>query len=452
VNAPLRAAPGAATASSAAAPAARPVLYLFSALPPQRNGLADYIAEYLEPLARDYRLSLVADSIATREIAAHHACASFEVIDEAAFSARMPDPEARILYNLGNNKDCIFMLDYLHRYPGTVILHDVSLFYLHQITLQQQRANGMMNRWLLEDGYRLPDLFINADGSLASTPGFVYQECLMVRRVVESARSVVVHSGYAHRRALGGVTDPGQPTDLARKFCRMPHFVLTPPEQTAAESAVTLARFGLKPDDFVCVVPGFLTGNKMLYEVLVAFQRAKPRHARLKLVYAGEERKDEYDISEKIELLYPDGDGPIVTGYLASEELDALLNRADLSFVLRYPTYGETSGILPRAVMGGGRVVTVDIGSYPEFESELIERVPVGPGLPTALEAAIDRAIASHPTEAPRILRQAEARRRTAAMAPGALYGSLRNAIEQGVRATAGANAGTSAGAPEAVA
>jgi hypothetical protein len=29
------------------------------------------------------------------------------------------------------------MLDYLHRYPGTVILHDISLFYLHQIALQQ---------------------------------------------------------------------------------------------------------------------------------------------------------------------------------------------------------------------------------------------------------------------------------------------------------------------------
>jgi glycosyltransferase involved in cell wall biosynthesis len=431
VNAPLRSAVGPAASATSAA-AARPVLYLFSALPPQRNGLADYIAEYLEPLARDYRLSLVADSIAFRDVLQHYAGAPFEVIDEAAFSARMPDEDARILYNLGNNKDCIFLLDYLHRYPGTVILHDVSLFFLHQITLQQQRANGMMNRWLLEDGYKLPDLFVNADGSLASTPGFVYQECLMVKRVVESARSVVVHSGYAHRRALGGVTDPSQPNDLARKFCRMPHFVLTPPEQTAAESGATLARFGIRSDDFVCVVPGFLTGNKMLYEVLVAYQRAKPRHPRLKLVYAGEERPDEYDISEKIALLYPDGDGPVVTGYLASDGLDALLNRADLSFVLRYPTYGETSGILPRAVMGGGRVVTVDIGSYPEFQSDLIERIAVGPGLPAALEAAIDRAVASQPAEAPRIMRQADARRRTAAMAPGALYGSLRNAIEQG--------------------
>lgn len=430
MNAPLK------LGVPAAPPAERPCLYLLSALPPQRNGLADYIAEYLDPLARDYRLVLVADAGQAREVAAHYTGAPFEVIDEARFSARMPDEDARILYNLGNNRDCIFMMDYLHRYPGTVILHDISLFYLHQIMLQQQRANGMMGRLLQEDGYRLPDWCLNPDGSLASSPGMAYQECLMVRRVVESARSVVVHSGYAHRRALGGVTDVGGANGLPRKFCRMPHFVLPPPEIATAESAATLARFGVRADDFVLVVPGFLTGNKMLYEVLVAYRRAKQRHPHLKLVYAGEERPDEYAISEKIDLLWPDGDGPVVTGYLSSDELDILLNRADLSFVLRYPTYGETSGILPRAVMGGGRVVTVDIGSYPEFVSDQIERVAVGAGLPSALEASIDRAVAGKPGDPPRLARQTEARRRTAAMAPGALYGSLRNAIEQGVQGT----------------
>jgi hypothetical protein len=94
----------------------------------------------------------------------------------------------------------------------------------------------MMGRLLAEDGYKLPDYCLNSDGSLASSPGMAYQECLMVKRVVESARSVVVHSGYAHRRALGGVTDPDSPGSLPRKFCRMPHFVLPPPEVSSARA------------------------------------------------------------------------------------------------------------------------------------------------------------------------------------------------------------------------
>ena len=46
----------------------------------------------------------------------------------------------------------------------------------------------------------------------------------------------------------------------------------------------------------------------------------------------------------------------------------------------------------------------------------------------------VPRAVHLKPSEQPRILKQADARRRTSAMAPGALYGSLRNAIEQGVQ------------------
>ena len=429
-------APGDAGASVAVA---RPRLYLLSPLPPQRNGLADYIEQYLEPLARDHELVLVAESGVAPQVAAHFAGRPFEVIDEARFCARMPDPRAHILYNLGNNRDCIFLLDYIHRYPGTLILHDISLFFLHQIALQQQRANGMMARLLQEDACPLPDVFLKSDGSLASSPGIAYQECLMLRRIVVSAHAVVVHSAYARRRALGAVTDPARPGGLAHKFLQMPHFVLPAPDIAAAASAATLARWGVRDGDFLLVVPGFLTGNKMLYEVLVAYHRALRSHPQLRLIFAGDERADEYPISDKIRQLFPQGDGPLVTGYLGSDELDILLHRADLSFVLRFPTYGEASGILPRAVMGGGRVVTVDSGAYPEFESALIERAPVGPGLVDFLVGSIERAIAARATDGPRVLRQAEARRRTAALSPVALYPMLRAAIAQAARpATSG--------------
>ena len=444
MNHPTRPAPARPAAGAAPAGALRPRLYVLSPLPPQHNGLADYIAEYLEPLARDYRLVLVAESAVSREVEAHYASlpigAQLEVIDEGRFSARMPEPDARVLYNLGNNRDCAWLLDYLHRYPGAVLLHDISLFFLHQIMLNHQRADGMMARWMQEDGYRLPDAFLHPDGSLASSPGMAYQECLMVRRVVESASTVVVHSRYALRRALGGVIDPvpggGTPAPgLERKFVRMPHFVLPPPEIPVDRMQATCARYGVGDDDFVVVVPGFLTGNKMLYECLVACERVARQHPQLKLVFAGEERADEYPISAKIAQLHPEGDGPVVTGYLDSDELDVLLARADLSLVLRYPTYGETSGILPRAVMGGGVVVTVDIGSYPEFEGERIDCLAVGPGFVSALEQSILRAIAGKPGLAPRAQRQADARRRAAALAPPGLYRSLHQAIEAGVAA-----------------
>jgi hypothetical protein len=115
-----------------------------------------------------------------------------------------------------------------------------------------------------------------------------------------------------------------------------------------------LARCRIGPEDVLLLVPGFLTGNKMLYEVLAAYRQVQPEAPRLRLVFAGEERPSEYDLSARIAAWWPGGDGPAVTGYLDAQTLDALLARADLSFVLRYPTYGESSGILPRAALGAG--------------------------------------------------------------------------------------------------
>ncbi|HSI57063.1 MAG TPA: hypothetical protein VLA16_05885 [Ideonella sp.] len=424
----------AATARPPAAGSPRRRLYLFTALPPQRNGLADYILEYIVPLARDHDLSLVSESGHTRAARAAMAAlqlpAEFEVIDEAVFMARQPESHAQMFYNIGNNGDCAYMLDYMHRYPGVVIVHDISLFYLHQETLHRARANGMLSDWMAYDGHTVPTDFIQRDGSLHRTPGTLYQECLMVRRIAETATGLMLHSRYAEFRFMGGAHGVPMGSLNGKPVALIPHFVL-PPAPVHDDAPAVLQRFGVEPGDFVMLVPGFLTGNKMLYEVLAAYQRARTVHADLKLIFAGEERASEYAVSEHIAMLWPAGDGPTVTGYLSATDLDILLGRADLSFVLRYPTYGETSGILPRAVMGGGRVVTVTIGSYPEFESPLVDHVSIGTKTVAQLEACILRARAAHDTQEPRAQRRAAEAVRAAERSPSALYPRVAELLRQ---------------------
>ena len=122
----------------------------------------------------------------------------------------------------------------------------------------------------------------------------------------------------------------------------------------------------------------------------------------------------------------------MVTGYLDAQALDALLLRADLSFVLRYPTYGESSGILPRAALAGGRVLTVDIGAYPEYVSPRVTSVSVGPGLVGALAQAM-RETSAVPslTPADRQRFQAEELARQADRLPQALYPAWREWLDR---------------------
>lgn len=179
------------------------------------------------------------------------------------------------------------------------------------------------------------------------------------------------------------------------------------------------------------LVPGFLTGNKMLYEVLAAYRQVQPDAPRLRLVFAGEERPAEYDLSARIAAWWPAGDGPVVTGYLDAVALDILLARADLSFVLRYPTYGESSGILPRAALGGGRVLTVDIGAYPEFESPRVTPLKVGPGLVSELARAMREVAQTAPsTSELRRRHQVEEAQRQAGRAPEFLYPAWRDWLD----------------------
>jgi glycosyltransferase involved in cell wall biosynthesis len=408
-------------------------LYVFSPFPPQRNGLADYIIEYLPMLAADFDLHLVAEGGSSAAVKKRFALRhDLQVIDEAEFLSRQPDPQGQTLYNIGNNGDCAYLLEYAHHCPGVNIIHDISLFYLHQFAAQQARMNALMGRWLAEDGYQLPEDFLNRDGSPARTPGLVYQECLMLRRLAASARGVMVHTAYAERRLRGSALGVAFGLEAGRPLARIPHFVLKP-EYVLSESecAAVLERFGVEDQHFLMLVPGFLTGNKMLYEVMVAFREAQKRYGNLRLIFAGEERPSEYPVSRRVAELWPDGDGPVVTGYMDADELDVLLGRADLSFVLRFPTYGESSGILPRAAMGGGDVITVDIGAYPEFQSPSVSYVPVNAQTALMLEQAILRVRAAHGTGTPRAVRRAEEASRAVSLSPAALYPRLKALLDQ---------------------
>lgn len=412
---------------------ARRRLYVFSPLPPQRNGLADYILEYLPLLARDFEVCVVSESGHAAETRrAMEQMPHVEVVSEAHFLARQPDRQAQVLYNVGNNGDCAYMLDHVHQFPGAVIIHDVSLFYLHQVAAQQSRSNAIMGAWLAADDYAVPTDFLHGDGSLAKTPGLVYQECLMVKRLCQAAQGVMVHTAYAERRLRGGATGVALGHSHRRPLLRMPHFVLPPPPPTdATQVAEVLARYAVEPEDFLILVPGFLSGNKMLYEILMAFREASAQgHSDMKLLFAGEEREQEYRLSERINALWPTGTRPLVTGYLSAQDLDILLGRADLSLVLRFPTYGESSGILPRAAMGGGDVITVDIGAYPEFESASVQTIPVGAGAVAALTDGLLRSHAQRGRGEARQARQNKEATQAKALSPQALYPRLRQWLD----------------------
>jgi glycosyltransferase involved in cell wall biosynthesis len=120
---------------------------------------------------------------------------------------------------------------------------------------------------------------------------------------------------------------------------------------------------------------GFLNMNKripQLLEAFAAFRRDRPG-ARLLLVGAAGER---FDVGRRLERLGL-AEGVDRLDYVPEERMWSLMAACDVLVNLRYPTMGETSGSVIRALSLGKPLVVSDVGWFAELPDEAVLKVPV---------------------------------------------------------------------------
>jgi glycosyltransferase involved in cell wall biosynthesis len=120
---------------------------------------------------------------------------------------------------------------------------------------------------------------------------------------------------------------------------------------------------------------GYLNMNKripQLLEAFAAFRRERP-DARLLLVGAVAER---FDVQRRLERLGLT-DGVERIDYVPEERLWSLMAACDVLVNLRYPTMGETSGSVIRAMSLAKPLVVSDVGWFAELPDDAVLKVPV---------------------------------------------------------------------------
>jgi glycosyltransferase involved in cell wall biosynthesis len=132
---------------------------------------------------------------------------------------------------------------------------------------------------------------------------------------------------------------------------------------------------------------GFLNMNKripQLLEAFAAFRRARPG-ARLLLAGAAGER---FDVGRRLERLGLT-EGVERLDYLPEERMWSLLAACDVVVNLRYPTMGETSGSVIRALSLGKPLVVSEVGWFSELPDDAVLKVPVDEHEVRVIEAAL---------------------------------------------------------------
>lgn len=326
----------------------RPRIGFWSPLPPQRSGIADYSFSLLRELAGAVDITVVTQN-------------SFEFLRRPSAQPLVPegvklvkirdvrgDPFDLNVYQMGNNATFhAYMHDRIIEHPGMLVLHDPSLVDFYSALSGGSQTPSFLEelRFDLRSQSEAPPQIL-VDGK----PQIDRLAAPLCRRLVEASLRTAVHSDWAKRLILARspeatVSHIYQPAELLERSPSDPSRDLT---------------FGIL---------GGVNHHKRVLQAIEAFStfRASGRPGRLviagrvdvpSLVGEISDLVESAQISDCVEIRYD----------LPAADLDRALLDCDVLIALRWPTAGETSSLMMRALGAAMPVITTDVPQFREFD------------------------------------------------------------------------------------
>ncbi len=324
----------------------------YSPLPPSRSGIADY-STLLLPALRERVEVVVAEE-----------------------GKRAPDADVA-LYHVGNDPDAHgWIVDALLKRPGVVVLHEYVLHHLIAgITIGRGNGRGYLDAMERDLGVAGRLLGLGVLDNLLPLLWETQPERFPLSGVVlDQAHGLIVHSHY--------VGDRARSAGYEGRLWRIPHPAWPHAEVVPATDVSGAPLIG-------CF--GYLNMNKRIPQVLEAFASLRRRlpGARLLLVGATGER---FDVERRLERLGLT-EGVQRLDYVPEERMWSLMAACDVLVNLRYPTMGETSGSVIRALALGKPLLVSDVGWFSELPDDVVLKVPVDELEVATLDLALEFAV-----------------------------------------------------------
>lgn len=355
----------------------KPRLLWFSPLPPDPGGVALYSYELIRAIKDMADVTLATDAV--------------QLPPELATLPRVTKAETQnddvlrkfdlCVYNMMNNTgQAEYTYASLLRYPGLTILHDINIHgflldayvrnkgkqlfayedvkpdpYTYALTISHGAAGTATAKQVLENG-AVPDI-----------PTF---PCHGV--IVRHSEGVIVHSPWAENELRNNAA----PTPL---FC-MPLGMEALPVTTDAAKQILRDRYAIPHDAFLVVSGGYLEPSRRIDILIRALRILRDRGEKVFMLFAGNapEQHGKWLRRVEKELLGADADSCIAfTGFLKdNSDFLACISTADAVAHLRYPTNGETSATVLRAMSLGKPLLVSDTDSYHDLPDDCCAKVP----------------------------------------------------------------------------
>jgi glycosyltransferase involved in cell wall biosynthesis/SAM-dependent methyltransferase len=314
-------------------------LAFFSPLPPVKSGIADYSAALLDPLARMTQVEAFAE----------------------APSGFDPSSYGALLYQLGNNPHHIFVYEAALAHPGVVVLHEGNLHHLiADMTIRRGDWDAYLRELEISGGPEALEFAKRHVRTLERGPQY---EIPMLRTILDRSRAVIVHSD-----AVGKVV---RENGFQGPVGKIPHGAWI----AQVDRMAYRARLGLDERTPLIGIFGFLKPYKRITESLRAFRRLIRVVPEARLILVGEAHP-ELPLHSTIASLGLSAHTRHIE-FAPIEDFNGYMAACDVVLNLRYPTVGESSGTLLRALGMGKAVVVSDVGSFREYPDEICLKTPV---------------------------------------------------------------------------
>lgn len=335
---------------------------MFSPLPPSKTGIADYMVEVGMELEKELKVTYVISDDAPP---VEYDVKSGLVIRYSDFKKALHLSELPRIYQMGNNVQHEYILNELLLVPGVVVLHDYSL---HHLFAELTLARGKDTEYKELMTYNYGDYGERvATGRLNGEFNEILQFVLPLNQtVIDSAVGIIVHSHESYFRA-SKVTEQENVYKIS--------FPYNHEQDAFLMGSVEMARKQLDIDESTIIFAsfGFVTPPKQIEFVLRALSEIRHNIPNFKYYIVGEVSEavpikqllTQYDLKENV----------VVLGYVDFEKLHLYMEASDIVVSLRFPSAGETSAALYRAMGIGKCCLAFDYSSYSDLPDNTLIKI-----------------------------------------------------------------------------
>lgn len=334
----------------------KPKLAYFSPLNPQTSGISDYSEELLMNLKEHYEITIFVNQYQPNN---NFIIDTFEIVDINNHNGYLDYFEKK-LYHIGNNEYHEWIIDTLEKYPGYIVLHDFNLFGYFVYTTYLKGSKEKLAFELIynsgKQGEEAAKLLLEA-GIIPES-----QQFPLSNRIVDLSLGVIAHSNWIKKSITLNNNFTG-PIEV------IPHgFTIEP----AKEHEVLNGKSELIIGVFGNVIP-----NKRVDIIIRVISRLLETNPKVKLYIIGHAEENYLkDLTKLIDNLKLKKS---VT-FIDSPDIYTFKNHikeSDICINLRWPTMGETSGTLMRALGYGIPCIVSNVGSYAEYPDDCVWKVDV---------------------------------------------------------------------------